>query len=321
MAHDFLKAEVIANAMLGLLKREVVLPNLVYRDAETHYAGTVGPRNDKVIIPVPGKMGPARELAWRTRDRQIITDDIVEGQAEIELDTYLYKAVQLLREEQTLDIADFGRQVLQPMTTSVAETAEDRVALAIQQAPYTEEIDVEATDRGTYNALVDARKYLQQQRIPRAGLVAVLGSEMEARALKDPTFVDASQAGSDSALRDANIGRIAGFNLFSSDAIDPEAIYIFHPTAFPTVFRAPKPARSVPFSASLASDNISMTYWESLDSTNDTDRAFVGTFFGVNHYEDPTDATDPQGATQFVRGIRLVPANPVGDGGTEGTTE
>src|SRR5690625_7548319 len=107
MAHDFLKAEVIANTALGLLQREVVLPNLVYRDAETHYAGTVGPRDDKVIIPVPGKMGPARELEWRTRDRQIITDDIVEGQASIELDTYLHKAVQQLREEPDPDIAYF----------------------------------------------------------------------------------------------------------------------------------------------------------------------------------------------------------------------
>src|SRR5699024_9367800 len=118
MAHEFLKAEVIANAAVGLLKREVVLPNLVYRDAETHYAGAVGPRDDKVIIPVPGKMGPARELAWRDRTREIVTEDLQEGSAEIVLDTYLYQAVQLLREEQTLDIADFGAQVLSPMTVS-----------------------------------------------------------------------------------------------------------------------------------------------------------------------------------------------------------
>lgn len=314
MAHDFLKAEVIGNAALGLLKREVVLPNLVYRDAETHYAGNTGPRDDKVIIPVYGKMGPARELEWRDPARQIITDDIREGQAEIVLDTYLYKAVQLLREEQTLDIADFGLQVLNPMTVSIAEEAEDRIATAIQNAPYTEEIEVQATERGTYNALVDARKYLTQNRVPRAGVVAVLGSEMEARALKDPTFVDANRAGDNSALRDANLGRIAGFNLYGSDAIDPESIYIFHPTAFPTVFRAPKPARSVPFSASVQSDSIAMSYWESLNSDNDSDRAFLGTFFGVNHYEDPVDPTAPNGATAFVRGIRLVPANPVGDG-------
>lgn len=314
MAHDFLKAEVIANSALGLLQREVVLPNLVYRDAETHYAGNTGPRDDKVIIPVYGKMGPARELAWRDPSRKIETEDLQEGQAEIFLDTYLYQAVQLLREEQTLDLRDFGLQVLTPMTNSVAETAEDRIATAIQNAPYTEEIEVEATDRGTYNALVDARKYLQQNRIPRNGTIAVLGSEMEARALKDPTFVDAHRAGDSSALRDANLGRIAGFNLFSSDAIDPESIYIFHPTAFPTVFRAPKPARSVPFSASVQSDSIAMSYWESLNSENDSDRAFIGTFFGVNHYEDPVDPTEPNGDTSFIRGIRLVPANPVGDG-------
>lgn len=318
MAHEFLKPEVIANTALGLVQREVVLPNLVYRDAETHYVGNTGPRNDKVIIPVPGKMGPARELDWRTADREIITDDIKEGQAEIVLDTYLYKSVDLIREEQTLDIADFGRQVLNPMTVSVAETAEDRIAAAIQAAPYTEEIEVEASERGTYNALIDARKYLGQNKIPRNGVVAILGSEMEARALKDPTFVDANRAGDNSALRDANLGRIAGFNLFSSDVIDPEAIYVFHPTAFPTVFRAPKPARSVPFSASVSSDSIAMTYWESLNSKNDSDRAFLGTFFGVNHYEDPVDPTEPNGDTSFIRGIRLVAANAAGDGGDGG---
>lgn len=309
MAHEFLKAETLISAALGLVETEVVLPRLVYRDLETNYQGNVGPRGDKVVIRRPGKMTAARELEWRDANREIITDDIKEGSHEVKLDTYLYKAVQLLREEQTLDIADFGAQVLEPMATSVVEGAETRIADTIRGADYSKDghtIELGTGDRAVYNALIDANKVLNQARVPRQGRVAILGSELEARALKDPTLVDVNRSGSDGALRDANIGRIAGYDLFGHDVIDPNAIYVFHPTAFPTVFRAPAAARSVPYSASMSSASIALTYWESLDSKNDSDRAFLGTFMGNNVLEDLVDETDPAGATEFVRAVKIV---------------
>jgi hypothetical protein len=321
MAHQFLKPEVIANAALGLTKEDVILPNLVYRDAETNYQGNVGPRGDKVLIPIRGALGDARELEWRNASREIVTDEIKDATAEIKLDTYLYKAVGLLREEQTLDIADYGAQVLTPMTNSVAYGAEKRIAAAIEGAPYVESIDLADAERGTYNALVDARKFLRKHGVPRDGLVAIAGTEAVARALKDPTLIDANRSGSDQTLREAAIGRIAGFDLFESDVIDDDSIYLFHPTAFPTVFRAPAPARSVPFSSSVSAGGFAMSYWESLDSRNDSDRAFLGTFFGVNTYSDPVDATDPGGDTQFVRAIRIAGPNSDNGGGDNGGAE
>ncbi|NIH70493.1 P22 phage major capsid protein family protein [Auritidibacter ignavus] len=306
MANRLVKAETLVDAALGLLTKEVILPNLVWRDAESNYQGAVGPRGDTVKIRRPAELTPARELAWRDSNREIVTDDLVEGYHEVKLDTYLYKAVQLLREEQTLDIADFGAQVLTPMVNVVAEGAEQRIAETIREAPYKETITAGTGDRAVYNSLVDANKFLNQHRVPRIGRVAVVGSEVEARALKDPTLVDVDRSGSDSALRDAQIGRIAGHNMYGSDVIDPNALYVFHPTAFPAVFRAPNPARSVPFSSSAVSAGVAMTYWESLDSRNDSDRAFLGTFLGVNHIEDLADPTDPTGDTEFVRGVKIV---------------
>lgn len=315
MAHEFLKAETLVNAALGLLPEEVVLPNLVWRDAETYYQGNVGPRGDEVIIRRPGKMTAARELEWRNANREIVTDDIKEGSHRIKLDTYLYKAVQLLREEQTLDIEEFGAQVLSPMVLSVAETAEQRIAEEIRGADYTNRtIQVGTGERAVYNALIDANKLLNQARVPRQGRVAMLGSELEARALKDPTLVDVDRSGSPAALRDASLGRIAGNDLFGHDVLDANAIYVFHPTAFPTVFRAPAPARSVPFSASAQHAGVAMSYWESLDSKNDSDRAFLGTFMGVNVLEDLVDETDPNGDTHFIRAVKLVGPDGSGEG-------
>lgn len=309
MAHDFLKPEVLAKAAIGLVNAELLLPRTVWRDAETFFNGSVGPNGDKVSIGLPGVTNAARELEWRSASREIVTDDILERKIDVKLDTYLYKSVDLLREEQTLDIEDFGVQVLSPMTTSVAEGAEAKLASVIKGAPYKETIQVGTGDRAVYNALVDASKFLNASRVPRQGRVAIIGSSLEARALKDPTLVDVDRSGSDSALRDAQIGKIAGYTLIASDVIDANSIYVYHPTAFPTVFRAPKPARSVPFSQSVSADSVAMTYWESLNPKVDSDRAFLGTFFGASVLKDPKDKTKPNTNLEFVRGVKLVAAD------------
>ncbi|MGW8935988.1 P22 phage major capsid protein family protein [Gordonia terrae] len=305
MAHAFLNPSVMVNTSLGVLERDLVLPSLMWRDAEPNFQGAVGPAGDKVTIRLPGRTGGPRELAWRNSSRTIVTDDIKEGSIEIKLDTYLYKAVDLLDEELTLDIEPFGERVLLPITRSVAEGIEDRLADEIEGAAYLEEIVIAPTDRGVYNALIDARQFLNRHHVPREGRVAIIGSAVESQALKDPTLVDVDRSGSTSALREASIGRIAGFDLFGTDNINPNAIYVFHRTAFPAVFRAPKPARGVPFAASASFAGVALTYWEDYNSVNASDRAFVGTFFGSGVNLDPVDPTDPSGAKQFVRGVKL----------------
>jgi len=305
MAHAFLNPSVMVNTSLGVLERDLVLPALTWRDAEPNFQGQVGPSGDKVTIRLPGRTGAARELAWRNSSRTIITDDIKEGSIEVKLDTYLYKAVDLLDEELTLDIEPFGERVLLPITRSVAEGIEDRLAAEIEGAAYLKEIAIGTGDRGVYNALIDAREFVNKHHVPRDGRVAIIGSAVESQALKDPTIVDVDRSGSDSALREASLGKIAGFELFGTDNIDPYAIYVFHRTAFPAVFRAPKPARGLAFSASASFGGVALTYWEDYNSTNASDRAFVGTFFGSGVNLDPVDPADPSGAKQFVRGVKL----------------
>lgn len=316
MAHDFLKAEVLAKAAIGLAVSEMVLPQTVYRDAETFFNGNVGPNGDTVKLRLPGVTNSARELAWRSSSRKIVTDDIVERAVDVKLDTYLYKAIDLLREEQTLDIEDFGAQVLSPMVASVAEGAEAKIAEVITGATYKETIQVGTGDRAVYNALIDASAFLNANKVPRQGRVAIIGSALEARALKDPTLVDVDRSGSDSALRDAQIGKIAGYTLIGSDVLGANEIYVYHPTAFPTVFRAPKPARSVPFSDSVQEGSIGLTYWESLNPDVDQDRAFLGTFMGTSVLKDPKDATKPTTNLSLVRAVKLV--GPEGDDDGEG---
>lgn len=307
MAHAFLKPETLVNASLGTLERELVLTQFLWRDAEAYFTGATGPKGDKISIRVPGRMTEGRELAWRTSARTIITDDIKEGSIDVILDTYAYKAVDLLDEELTLDVEPFGDRVLRPMTQAVAEHIENKIATFIQSTTFVHTVEIALTgERRVYNALIKARGLLNRSFVPRADRICIMGSNLEEIALQDPSLVDVDRSGSTAALRDASIGRIAGFEIFGSDNIDPDEMYVFHRTAFPAVFRAPKPARGVAFSSSATFNGLALTYWEDYNSVNASDRAFVGTFFGLNRTLDPVDLTDPAGAKHFVRGVKLI---------------
>lgn len=305
MAHAFLKPETLVNASLGILERDLVLLNFVWRDAEANFAGATGPKADKIAIRVPGRMTVGRELAWRTSARTIVTDDIKEGSIELSLDTYAYKAVDLLDEELTLDVEPFGDRVLRPMTQAVAELIENKIAAEISGATYVHTVTIANTgERALYNALIDARQKLNASHVPREGRVAILGSALETLALKDPSLVDVDRSGSPAALREASLGRIAGFDMFGTDNIADDELYVFHRTAFPVILRAPKPARGVAFSSSASFAGISLTYWEDYNSVNASDRAFVGTFFGSGVTLDPVSLQDPAGTKHFVRGVK-----------------
>src|SRR5690606_30608176 len=131
MAHDFIKAEKVLFAGLGALEREVVLPSLIQRNAFGDFKGA---KNDTIIITIPAYTS-ARQRVLRsgsTRSR----DNLNEGQVSVTLDTNLYKDVLITDEELTLDIRDFGEQVMQPITNAMVRGYEDEVGELMEDASY-----------------------------------------------------------------------------------------------------------------------------------------------------------------------------------------
>ena len=79
------------------------------------------------------------EPEWRTRTNPIVLDDIAETSVPVVLDSHPYSAVAVTDEELTLDIADFGVQVLNPRYQQCflnRQKVESLVAAAIEGAPY-----------------------------------------------------------------------------------------------------------------------------------------------------------------------------------------
>lgn len=293
MANAFLKAEKIISQGLGLLQRELILPRLVTRLGRDDFVGTV---NDTVNIKIPSIL-EAREYGWRNdRSAPIVYDALEELSIPIALNKHPYSGVKITDEELTLDIASWGEQVARPQIRAVAEKLESYIAAAMAAATYAETVtydapaDADADDVSFYRALVAARRVLNTANVPSAGRVVVLGANVEAAALLSPHLIKANEAGDDSALREATLGRIAGFTVIGNvNSVDEDFAVAFHPTAFAFANVAPTVPDGAVTGATMTFDSLAMRWIRDYDPDHLQDRSVYSAFAGAASVEDGRD--------------------------------
>src|ERR1700741_123839 len=150
MGISAINAEKVVDVGLQLLERELVLANLVWKDAAGDFAGA---KDDTISIRLPSytksRKNALRSGAARTRD------NLTERKVDVSLASRLYKDVEVTDENLTLDIVDFTKQVLSPALRSIARGYEDEVAALMTGASYAVTIDWDETK--PYETIVDAR--------------------------------------------------------------------------------------------------------------------------------------------------------------------
>ncbi|MDZ7918129.1 MAG: P22 phage major capsid protein family protein [Rhodococcus sp. (in: high G+C Gram-positive bacteria)] len=291
--NEFVKASTVINTALGLLQREIVIPNLLWLNGFGDFAGA---KDDTISIRVPGRLGSrTKKLRATGADRKIQTDTIKQTKVDVTLTDDVYNAVPITDEEMTLDIKDFGVEILNPQVRGVAEGLENGAVDCMRDATYQAVVIIDKAK--VYDSFVDARKALNDENVPFGQRGAVVGSGIEAAILKDPNFKQADQAGSDSALREAIIGKIAGFTVVVSNALDDDEGYVFHKTAYAMVTRAPAIPDGASFGKSAQFQNLAMRWIKDYDFENTTDRSLVNTYVGYKHVEENDG--------RFVRGVQL----------------
>lgn len=293
MPNQFLSAERIVAQGLGLLRRDLILPRMVQRLGIADFRGA---KDDTVNVRVPAIL-TAREYEWRTRNNPIIVDELVEETIPVVLNKHPYSALTITDEELTLDIRDWGSQVASPQILAVAEKLESYIADAMVNGSYqhaaidfTADPDPASQAAPFYNALVDARKALNDNHVPTAGRVVALGSSVEAAALKEPSFRRVDQSGSSDALREATIGRAAGFTVIGNVQSLPEGFAIaFHPSAFAFANVAPEVPAGASAGATLVFDGLAMRWIRDYDSPYLRDRSVYSAFAGAASVADGRD--------------------------------
>jgi len=287
VAHTFLKPTVINRSALKLLEREIVLPRLVWNYASAEFSGAY---NDTVTMRLQAVL-ESREYTWRNnRASEITVDDVTETGVPVTLDHDIYSAVAITDEQLTLDIVDFNDQVMMPQVKAVARGLEDLIADTMEAATYASGhvLYAQDSDNEIWGTLIEARRLLNVANVPRDSRVLVVGSDVEAEILTDDKFnrVDSAGDGATSALRDAQIARLAGFTIVGSNAIDPETAYAFHPTAFAFANVAPQ----VPDGAVKGSRDtyagLALRWIRDYEAMKLRDRSVISSFAGCTSVED-----------------------------------
>lgn len=299
MANVFLKPEKIVATGLGILSRELVLGNLFTKLTKEDFKGA---KDDTVSFRVPAVL-TAREYGWRNdRSSPIVLDELTETKVDVVLNHDFYSAVKVTDEQLTLDITNFGTQVLAPQLRAVGEKAESLIADTLAAASYGTEIDFIEGGTGKtgdpYLVAVEARKHLNKSNVPQSGRFLLLGADVEAAFLASDKLVKVNESGSESALRDAIIGRIAGFNVVVSNSIDPGAAYAAHATALVLGTVAPDNPAGATKSAAQSYQGWGMRWLQDYDPTILSDRSVVSTFAGA------TAVADGEGDT-VIRAVKI----------------
>ena len=310
MPNTFLKAERIAAAALGLLRDELVLGRTVARMGAADFRGAV---NDTVNVRVPTIL-TAREYAWRNdRTNPIVLDSLAEETIPVTLNKHPYSAVAVTDEELTLDIVDFGAQVLSPQVIAVAEKLESYLGASMAtftsnyaDIPFTPTAGVAAF----YNAAIEARRVLNEANIPREGRFIAVGSSVEAEALKEDAFRKADESGSTDALREAIIGRVAGFTVLGTNELDPEAAVAYHRSAFVLANVAPLVPAGVAMGQGVEQDGFALRWIRDYDTARLQDRSVVSSFGGAASVNDERDVDGTLAASPAnIRAVKITLAS------------
>ncbi len=279
----FLKPTRIVSTALGVLRREIVLPALVWRDAAGDFAGAY---NDTISIRLPAyaKANTRALRSGTTRQR----DNLAEQKVDVTLATDVYKDIKISDEELTLDIANFGVQVLTPVMGGVAETLEDQLISTIEGATYAKSISYTySADDAWKDLVLPARELLNNARVPQSGRVLAVGAGIETELLGTDLFVKANESGGTSALEDAVIGRKAGFTVVSVPGLGPDEAYAFHSTAYVMSIRSPQVPAGAPYGATMDYDGFAMRMVRVLDSDAIQDILAFDSWLGTNVVKDP----------------------------------
>lgn len=304
MANFYLKATRIAAASLGLLEREIILPRLVWRDAGGDFAGAFG---DTISLRVPSRT-TARTRTFRGARPTaseghgvIVMDDLAETKVDVTLDTAPYSAVAVTDEELTLDITSFGEQVLRPQVRAVGEAVENSIASEMVGATYPAGHDLTMpTDplEDPYDTIVDARVALNKANVPMNDRFLVVGADLEGVFLKSDHLNRVDQSGTDSALRNATIGRLAGFEaVIVSNALPSNVGFAFHRTAYVLSMRAPVVPDGATYGASQSFEGMAMRWIRDYDFRNVQDRSLIDTYIGTNIVADGPGTNEVQTVT------------------------
>lgn len=310
---QIVKGQKVANLSVGLVEAQLTIPKLFTYKSFDDFRFAEG---DKITFRVPGRL-PYRRYAWRNdRSKSIFFDAYKEGKTEVTIGDRIYSATKLTDEQKDFDLGSWAVPT-QLMADAVAQGFQDEAVKCLEDAPYNVTIGLGGDDsvNAVKAAFFEARRVLNKFRVPKEQRFAVVGSDAAQAVLN--MVVTQSRDRAEQALANATIGKVAGFDVFEDESIDPGTIYFFVPSAFVLYNDAPSVPDSVPFGTKASANGVKARLIRDYDTEYLTDRAVLDTYVSTAPVKDlfwaksvytqveSTQVLEPGTTTEFVRGIKL----------------
>lgn len=221
----FLTAQQISRLAIPLLTRRLVLPMTVARVPGDEFRGDSG---DTVSIRVPVPRTPQVQA---TPGTNITYTDIDETQSDVTV-VQVYDATNVNDHQMTLELVDFGRQVLRPMTDAVARGCEDQLAAAMNDVTPDASFALDADPADTEAQILAAGQALDEADVPPDGRWFAVSPAIKTRVLSVPKFTRVNESGSAQALRRGIIGDLYGFTFVVSNGLTAGEAIAYHESSF-----------------------------------------------------------------------------------------
>ncbi len=202
MANNFLTVEEIAKESLLRFRNNLVMRQLVYTDHSSEFAQ----KGDSVQVKKPASF-VANDFT-----STISAQHIVEDKVSVKLDKISDVSTEISSKELTLNIQDFGTQVIEGAMQALAQKVDYELTGLYADIPYIAGTAGQTPSK--LDHIAQARKVLNDNKVPFGNRFAVWDTEAEAKLLVIDSLVNAEKSGSTAALREASMGKVFGFDNF-----------------------------------------------------------------------------------------------------------
>lgn len=211
MSNTFLTVNEIAKESLMRLQNNLVMGSLVYKDFSDEYAN----RGDTVNVRKPATF-IADEFAT-----SVNVQDINEGAVPVKLDKIADVSVEVTSKQLSLNIEDFGSQVVEGAMQALAQKIDADLLGLYADVPYT--TGTAGTTPTTLADISNVAKVLNTNKVPFGNRNLVVDPEAQASLVIIDSIVHADKSGDTQALRDANIGRVLGLDTYIDQNVKTHA--------------------------------------------------------------------------------------------------
>jgi hypothetical protein len=209
---------VVMEAALAL-ENELVFGNLVYRDLDDDVAPKG--KGDTVTVKIPPSL-----VAEEFNGSAITPLNLVEGSVSVVLDKILSVSTKLTSKELSLSVTDFNQLVTIPACKALARKVDQLIADLALDIPYTQII----TSTPVVGDIAGLDRIMNQNKAPMENRNLVLDPIGNSRFITLDAFLHSEKRGDTDAVKNANLGRVLGFDAYMSQQVNSQVMGTWHKT-------------------------------------------------------------------------------------------